>query len=299
MRALFLCFAAVIGLAGVPRVAGAHPLGNFTANHLTRLRVAHGSIDLHYVLDLAEIPTVGVDRLLDPSGKPSARQYAGWGERHGAEITPQLELTVDGRPIALGAAHTTVITRPGAAGLHTIYFTADFRAALPPQAHQLMYIDRTEAGRLGWKDVVLAPATEPTRELRSYPGALVGSPRARLALAAAIDPAGGAHQMVDVPAAAPGQAGPSVARMNALSELLARDGSGPLFFLGALLLAASLGALHALEPGHGKTLLAVSLVGARATASQALILACALTAAHTTGVLVLGAIVLFAALDRA
>jgi ABC-type nickel/cobalt efflux system permease component RcnA len=64
--------------------------------------------------------------------------------------------------------------------------------------------------------------------------------------------------------------------------------------LGALLLAIALGALHALEPGHGKTLLAVSLVGARATPRQAVVLATALTVAHTAGVLALGAVVLAA-----
>ena len=64
--------------------------------------------------------------------------------------------------------------------------------------------------------------------------------------------------------------------------------------LGALLLAIALGALHALEPGHGKTLLAVSLVGARATPRQAVILAAALTVAHTAGVLALGVVVLAA-----
>ena len=64
--------------------------------------------------------------------------------------------------------------------------------------------------------------------------------------------------------------------------------------LGALLLAIALGALHALEPGHGKTLLAVSLVGARATPRQAVILAVALTVAHTAGVLALGFVVLAA-----
>jgi ABC-type nickel/cobalt efflux system permease component RcnA len=59
-----------------------------------------------------------------------------------------------------------------------------------------------------------------------------------------------------------------------------------------LLLAVFLGALHALEPGHGKTLLAISLVGARATVPQAMILATALTVAHTIGVLIFGAVVL-------
>ncbi len=92
----------------------------------------------------------------------------------------------------------------------------------------------------------------------------------------------------------PTQATP-LARSNALSDVLAKGASDPLIVLGALLLAIALGALHALEPGHGKTLLAVSLVGARATARQAVILATALTVAHTAGVFALGAVLLLAA----
>jgi ABC-type nickel/cobalt efflux system permease component RcnA len=82
------------------------------------------------------------------------------------------------------------------------------------------------------------------------------------------------------------------ARMDDLTTVLARNLSDPVVLIGALLIAIGLGALHALEPGHGKTLLAVSLVGARATVPQAAILAAALTLAHTAGVLVFGVVVL-------
>jgi nickel/cobalt exporter len=281
-------------LLAFPVVAQSHPLGNFTVNHLSRLAVFPGAVDVRYVLDMAEIPTVALEHTLDERGVPTRREYAQWAAAHALEIAPQLELTVDGERVPLGAARTTITTRPGAAGLRTIYFTAHYRAVLAAGAHTLTYNDRSEPGRLGWKDVVLAPATEPTHELRTYPSVLVGSPRTRLSLAATIDGAGRAHQRADPPAEAFAPAAPSVARMNALSDLLEANGNGPVFVLGALLLAIGLGALHALEPGHGKTLLAVSLVGARATAPQALILASALTVAHTIGVLALGAIVLFA-----
>jgi nickel/cobalt exporter len=283
------------GLVALARPVEAHPLGNFTVNHLTRLTVAGDSLELRYVLDLAEIPTVALDHGISADGRPSAQQYAAWAAAHAAAIVPQLEVTADGARLPLAVGPVSIRTRPGAAGLRTFYFTACYRAALPPRAHALVYFDRTEAGRLGWKDVVLAPATDPTNELRVYPSALTGSPRNRSALAATIDAAGVARETADPPGemSAPGTS--SVARMDVLSQLLARDGSGPMFLIGALLLAIGLGALHALEPGHGKTLLAVSLVGARATASQALILASSLTAAHTVGVLALGAIVLFAA----
>jgi ABC-type nickel/cobalt efflux system permease component RcnA len=70
--------------------------------------------------------------------------------------------------------------------------------------------------------------------------------------------------------------------------MLARGTSDWGFVVLTFLVAIALGALHALEPGHGKTLLAISLVGARATVKQAAILASALTVAHTIGVLALG-----------
>ncbi len=253
-----------------------------------------GVVALRYVLDLAEIPTVALEHTISTSGTPTAAQYAAWGATHAEQIAPDLRVTVDGARLPLRVIRTSVGTRPGAAGLRTIYFTADYRAQLPAGARSLVYDDATEAGRLGWKDVVLAPATEPTHELRVYPSALVGSPRARLTLAAAIDARGTARQVADPAVADDTPPAPSVARMNELSNLLAQPDSGPLFLFGALLLAIALGALHALEPGHGKTLLAVSLVGARATSSQALILAVALTVAHTLGVVALGAIILFA-----
>jgi ABC-type nickel/cobalt efflux system permease component RcnA len=56
----------------------------------------------------------------------------------------------------------------------------------------------------------------------------------------------------------------------------------------------SLGALHALEPGHGKTLVAAYLVGSRGTARHAIVLGSIVTLAHTAGVYALGAITLYA-----
>jgi ABC-type nickel/cobalt efflux system permease component RcnA len=62
----------------------------------------------------------------------------------------------------------------------------------------------------------------------------------------------------------------------------------------ALLVAAGLGAFHALEPGHGKTVVAAYLVGSRGTAWHALWLGLIVTAAHTAGVYLLGALTLYA-----
>jgi ABC-type nickel/cobalt efflux system permease component RcnA len=79
-----------------------------------------------------------------------------------------------------------------------------------------------------------------------------------------------------------------------LSDMFSRPSQTPLFVLLTILAAFALGALHAVEPGHGKALLAFTLVGSRATSKQALVLAGSLTIAHTIGVFVLGAVLFFA-----
>jgi nickel/cobalt exporter len=62
----------------------------------------------------------------------------------------------------------------------------------------------------------------------------------------------------------------------------------------AIAIAVGLGALHALEPGHGKTIVAAYLVGSRGTARHAILLGLIVTATHTAGVYLLGAVTLYA-----
>ncbi len=64
-----------------------------------------------------------------------------------------------------------------------------------------------------------------------------------------------------------------------------------LLFTAALIAAP---ALHALEPGHGKTIVAAYLVGSRGTPRHAVLLGLIVTGAHTAGVYLLGVITLYA-----
>ena len=52
--------------------------------------------------------------------------------------------------------------------------------------------------------------------------------------------------------------------------------------------------LHALEPGHGKTIVAAYLVGSKGTARYAVALGMIVTISHTAGVYLLGTITLYA-----
>ena len=290
MRIFRLVAMLAIAVCCVPGLADAHPLGNFTHNHLSRVTVTPNGIAIHYVYDEAEIPTFQELRTLDAHGTPSQAQLNAWAQGYANTLVPQLVLRLDGKPAGLTVADTHVSLRPGAVGLKTLYLTADYRAARAAGTQHVQFDDATLPGRIGWKDVVVSPQHEPTNELRTYPNALIGSPRDRTSVAFTATPSG-ASDIADL-TEAPIAGVQSAERMNDLTDVLNRNLADPLVLLGALLIAIGLGALHALEPGHGKTLLAISLVGARATVSQAFILASSLTVAHTFGVLLFGAVVL-------
>lgn len=63
--------------------------------------------------------------------------------------------------------------------------------------------------------------------------------------------------------------------------------------LGLALLALLIGALHALTPGHGKTMVAAYLIGSKGRVRDAVLLGGVVTFTHTVGVVILGLILLF------
>ncbi len=96
---------------------------------------------------------------------------------------------------------------------------------------------------------------------------------------------------LDASAAAP--ALPDRTASAVLTDLVSREQASPLFTLAALGIALALGAIHALTPGHGKTLVAAYLVGSRGTPRHAAALGAVVTLTHTGSVLALGLVTLF------
>lgn len=79
-----------------------------------------------------------------------------------------------------------------------------------------------------------------------------------------------------------------------IGTYLKRPIASPGFLATALVVAAVLGGLHALTPGHGKTVVAGYLVGERGRLRDAVALSLIVTATHTSSVIALGLIALFA-----
>lgn len=287
----------VLACAFTAASASAHPLGNFTINHLAKITATGRALHVRYILDIAEIPTFQI--MHEPGNAawtPAISQR--WADREIGIVTAGLRIAVNGSPLQLRplGAHTRL--RPGAGGLPIIRWVGTFDAPFSERGvrhvtvEDRVYSDR----RIGWKDIVVGSQTEPTDELQHYPSALIGTPRRIEYAAFTAGPRGGISQVVERTDTRPlsGTLASWIAP-SALSDMFSQQRQTPAFVMLTILVAFGLGALHALEPGHGKALLAFTLVGARATGKQALILAASLTVAHMAGVVLLGAVLFFAA----
>ncbi|MFN7934213.1 MAG: hypothetical protein U0R19_12855 [Bryobacteraceae bacterium] len=85
----------------------------------------------------------------------------------------------------------------------------------------------------------------------------------------------------------------TIPRGDTLSQLLGKQDLGFSAMLLALALAFGFGAMHAMSPGHGKTIVAAYLVGSRGTFKHALFLGAMVTFTHTVSVFLLGLGTLF------
>jgi nickel/cobalt exporter len=123
------------------------------------------------------------------------------------------------------------------------------------------------------------PAADRAGQAAGQPaGAPVGQPAGQ---AAALP-----RTVATVAGAVPGGVGNEIAGL-----FQTRDLTPPIIIV-SLLTAMSLGAAHALTPGHGKTVMAAYLVGSRGTARHAVALGLTVTIAHTVGVVLLAVVVL-------
>ncbi|HEU5212985.1 MAG TPA: hypothetical protein VFU10_09475 [Gaiellaceae bacterium] len=294
-----LAAAAVAALA-LPNAALAHPLGNFTTNHFTRVDVAGDRVYLTYVLDLAEIPTFQERDKVERLGR------AGYARAVAAGVRKDLALTIDGRRVPLRRLDDVIGFPPGAAGLRTTRLEVLYGA--PPLGHtptRIAYRDGSFSDRLGWQEIVVkardgatltrttAPATSESDELRAYPRDLLSDPLHVTAATLDVDPgtqSGGPTSLSDDTLT--GAVHVAGASETGFASLIACEHLSTGIVLLSLLIALFWGAAHALTPGHGKTIVAAYMVGSRGTIRHAMVLGLTVTFTHTIGVFSLGLVTL-------
>jgi ABC-type nickel/cobalt efflux system permease component RcnA len=282
VKRLVLVAIAAVALAAAAGAA-AHPLGNFTVNRYAGVEVDGRSVYVHYVLDLAEIPSFQERARVRRPG------FAG-------EIARGLVLQLDGRRAPLRVLDSRLTSKAGAGGLETLRFEAVYEAARTGRSLGLR--DANFAGRRGWRELVVAAeggarierssvASESTsRALSAYPSDLLSEPLDVRVATARIAPGTGAGEPPAL-----GAAGPAEREASGFESLVSRDLSLG-FVLVSLGLALFWGAAHALGPGHGKAIVAGYLVGTRGTPRHAVLLGLIVTVTHTIGVFALGLVTL-------
>ncbi|MEU0046266.1 nickel transporter [Streptomyces werraensis] len=295
---------AATALALVPATeASAHPLGNFTVNRYDGLVAAPGELRVHHVEDLAEIPATQAAPDLAGLGRDAwARQRCATAARDGAVLA-------DGRPAPLTVRAARVRVRPGQAGLDTLRVECRLTAPLP-RGRAVAVEFRAAGGDSGpgWREITAqgdratlaasdVPEASLSARLTRYPEDRLASPPDTRTASLRIRPggpalaAGGADE-ADAPASAILPRGAD-RWTRALDDLVARRDLTVGFAALALLLAVVLGAMHALAPGHGKTLMAATAAarGGRARMRDVLPMAASVTVTHTLGVVALGLLV--------
>jgi nickel/cobalt transporter (NicO) family protein len=269
--------------------ADAHPLGNFSVNHLSTVSISADRVEVRYVLDQAEIPTVQERGL----GRAEVLQ------RKLAEIDRGLSLSVDGHPVPLHAAGRPELTfPPGGGGLATTRLGLTLNAVVEHPSHVTLE-DNTFPGRVGWKAIVSAPGEgtavrtatpsgDPTDGLRTYPAGLLDSTTDRREAHFSVTAGSGT---LTAPSEE-GGAATSAARSEGFAGLFEDAAAGQGVLVLMLLAALGWGALHALSPGHGKAMVAAYLIGTRGTPRDAVVLGATVTVTHTIGVFALGLVTL-------
>ena len=344
----------------------AHPMGNFSVNHYSKIMIESDGVRIRYIIDLAEIPTyqeLQQANIATTAIDPSSAAITHYVMSRGTELGNGLVLEIDGNVVPLRLVSSTVIFPPGAGGLPTMKMGFVYQAAYPPrptsgsdQRVSFHLQDNNYAGHAGWKEMVAVataatlsqssvPTTDRSDELSNYPTNLLTSPPQILEASLSAELPVATSASAKLPAASPSKithptasaslpphttaighparsarigraAEPNIigkpskppaaqgsmhleanrqqTPRSKFTELIQAQNLSPWFLFTAALIAIGLGGLHALEPGHGKTIVAAYLVGSKGTARHALLLGIIVTVSHTAGVFALGAITLYA-----
>ncbi|QLE39967.1 high-affinity nickel-transporter [Nostoc sp. C052] len=289
--------------------ADAHPLDNFTINHYAGVQVATDGVGIDYVLDMAEIPAFQEINHLDTNRDRKAEpiETVQYPNQKCQEVNSHLGLLIDKQPLPLSLIESTVEFPPGVGGLSTLRLSCNFQGTRElVGANQLIeFEDQFYPQRLGWREMTVAAngvtiqgdftSLSITNRLRDYPTELLSSPLDQRRISFKLNPS-----LTSSEQAPPPEVKSSSRLDNALTgrsndiftSLITQENHNFLTILIALAIAFLWGGLHALSPGHGKTIVGAYLVGSRSNAKHALFLGLTVTVTHTASIFLLGLVTL-------
>lgn len=192
------------------------------------------------------------------------------------------KLSLDGKPLPIDPASVRVTAPPDLETFHLGLAPIEIAWVIPlAEAHP------GEGVRLSIENRYRLEVTDFRQTIEAGPGARIidsGWPASVAKIQFANDPSGSLPDNNASTAADEWDEGGVIGRAK---EILQRPKT-PLYVVTLLAVFALLGALHAAQPGHGKTLVAAWLVATGGTPRDALILAGVVTFTHTISVFALG-----------
>lgn len=287
--------------------ANAHPLGNFTINHYAGVQVARDGVEIDYVLDMAEIPAFQEINQLDSNHnrKADPTETLQYPFKKCDEVNSHLELRSNNQPLTLSLVRSAVDFPPGVGGLSTLRLTCTFQGAVVlAGANQLVFEDNSYPQRLGWREITVAAndvlvqgntsSSSISKRLTDYPNDLLSSPLNQRRLSFKLDPFPALGQPVQPSVQSSSRLGDALTgRSNdVFTSLITQENHNLPTILIALVIAFLWGGLHALSPGHGKTVVGAYLIGARSKPQHALFLGLTVTTTHTASIFALGLVTL-------
>ena len=300
MKRILIVAGTLLAVLLMPVIAEAHPLGNFTINTYDGLRVTARALEIDHVIDMAEIPTFQQRTQIDTdhNGTVSTSEESAYATAACATVARDLKATVDGSALAVVEKASEVSFPPGAGGLPAMRVTCSLEGSLSSSPHRLSFEDPTYSDHIGWHEITaigdrttLAGANVPTTSISArltrYPQDLLRSPLDVRRATFSSKP-GGPAAAVDGSNTTVKQTRGVDALTRAFTDLVASHKASVPFAILALLIAVVLGGMHALAPGHGKTVMAAYVVGRRGSARQSALIAATVTATHTIGVVLIG-----------
>ena len=189
--AVLVALVALLVAAGAARAA-AHPLGNFTVNTYSGLRVGPDRLVVDYVVDMAEIPTFQARQTIDADhdGRVAGPEAVRWRDQECPRLAGGVRATLDGRPLPLTVAGSALRFPEGVGGLETLRLECALAAPLPAgrtPGRVLAYADSNLQGRVGWREITAVgdhttleatdvPPTSTSARLTTYPSDQLSSP---------------------------------------------------------------------------------------------------------------------------
>src|SRR5207237_9446353 len=128
-----------------------------------RLEVGATRVRVHYIVDMAEIPTYQELQTIDTDGdgKPSTAELETYATRAARIFADGLTLTSNEARVPLALTAQRISLPAGMGNLPTLRLECDYDATLPADASNvrlLRFADMNQTERIGWHEINIAPA---------------------------------------------------------------------------------------------------------------------------------------------